>query len=82
MVENNRFLHPDKFRQISSVVADDRSKLSQTVRDQGCHLSLQNTHLIKDVEYLLYIRLRQIPFSGCRGELKSSLSQAMKGGHI
>ena len=49
--------------------------MSQPIRGQGGHLvfpiSPKNTNLIEDVEILLPIKFRQIPFSGFRGEVEN-----------
>ena len=46
--------------------------MSQPIRVQGGHLvfpiSLKNTHLVEDVEILLPVKFRRIPFSSFRGE--------------
>ena len=49
--------------------------MSQPIRGQGGHLvfpiSPKNTNLVEDVETLLPIKFRQIPFSGFRGEVEN-----------
>ena len=49
--------------------------MSQPIRDQGGHLVFQNcpkiTNLIEDVEILLPVKFRKIPFSGFRGEVEN-----------
>ena len=49
--------------------------MSQPIRGQGGHLvfpiSPKNTNLVEDVEILLPIKFRWIPFSGFRGEVEN-----------
>ena len=49
--------------------------MSQPIRGQGCNLvfpiGLQNTNLVKDLEILLHIKIRWIPFSIFRGEVQN-----------
>ena len=49
--------------------------MSQPIRGQGglfCFPSdPKYTHLVEDAEYLVYVKFRQIPFSGFRGEIKN-----------
>ena len=48
--------------------------MSQPIRDQGGHLVFligpKNTNLVEDVNILLPVKFRYIPFSGFRGEVK------------
>ena len=50
-------------------------KMSQPIRGQGGHLVFQirpkNTNLVEDVEILLPVKFRWIPFSGFRGEVEN-----------
>ena len=72
-----------KFR---SAVVDETSKMPQPIGDQDGHLckriSTQNTDLLKDVEYLLPLTIRKIPFSGCRGEVEMPQATRGQGGHL
>ena len=49
--------------------------MSQPIRSQGGHLVFpigpKNTNLVEDVEILLPVKFRWIPFSGFRGEIKN-----------
>ena len=49
--------------------------MSQSIRDQGGHLVFpigpKNTNLVEDVEILLPVKFRWIPFSGFRGEVEN-----------
>ena len=49
--------------------------MSQPIRGQGGHLvspiSPKNTNLVEDVEILLPVKFRWIPFSGFRGEVEN-----------
>ena len=49
--------------------------MSQPIRGQGGHLVFpigpKNTNLVEDVEILLPIKFRGIPFSGFRGEVEN-----------
>ena len=58
-----------------SVVSEEKSKMSQPIRGQDGHLvfpiSPKNTNLVEDVEILLPIKFRWIPFSGFRGEVEN-----------
>ena len=50
--------------------------MSQTIRGRGGHLIFQigpkNTNLVEDVEILLPVKFRWIPFSGSRGEVENA----------
>ena len=54
--------------------------MSQPIRGQGSYflfpIGRTHTNLIEDVEILLPIKFRLIPFSGFRGEVKKCLSQS------
>ena len=54
-----------------SVVSEEKSK----IRGQGGHLVFpigsKNTNLVEDVEILLPVKFRAIPFSGFRGEVEN-----------
>ena len=61
--------------------------MSQPIRGQGSHLVFpigpKNTDLLEDVEILLPVRFRCIPFSGFRGEVENvSANQRPGGGHL
>ena len=60
-----------KFR---SAVSEEKSKMSQPIRGQGGHLVFligpKNTNLVEDVEILLPVKFRWIPFSSFRGEVE------------
>ena len=49
--------------------------MSQPIRGQGGHLVLQidlkNTNLVEDIEILLPVKIRCIPFVGFRGEVEN-----------
>ena len=49
--------------------------MSRPIRSQGGHLVFpmgpKNTNLVEDVEILLPVKFRQIPFSGFRGEVEN-----------
>ena len=71
------------FVEFRSAVSEEKSKMSQPIRGQSGHLvfgqgghlvfpiSPKNTNLVEDVETLLPIKFRQIPFSGFRGEVEN-----------
>ena len=62
----------DEFR---SVVSEEKLKMSQPIRSQGSHLVFavgwKNTNLVEDVEILLPVKFRWIPFSSFRGEVEN-----------
>ena len=62
------------FVEFRSAVSEEKSKMSQPIRGQGGHLVLpigpKNTNLVEDVEILLPVKFRWIPFSGFRGEFE------------
>ena len=49
--------------------------MSRPIRSQGGHLIFpigqKNTNLVEDVEILLLVKFRYIPFSGFRGEVEN-----------
>ena len=65
------------FVEFRSAVSEEKSKskMSQPIRGQGGHLNFpigpKNTNLVEDVEILLRIKFRWIPFSGFRGEVEN-----------
>ena len=69
-----------------SAVSEEKSKMSQKIRSQGGHLVFligpENTNLVEDVEILLPLKFRWIPFSV--SEEKSKMPQPIRGqgGHI
>ena len=69
LVKDVEFLLPIKFCQSSfiSVVAKEKSKISQSIRDKDSHLCWRNgpknTNLAEDSEYLPSTKFH--PFSGC-----------------
>ena len=60
---------------IHSAVSEEKSKMSQPIRSQGCHLVFpigkKKTNLVEDVEILLLVKFHWIPFSGFRGEVEN-----------
>ena len=63
------------FVEFRSAVSEEKSKMSQPIRGQGGHLFLpigpKNTNLVEEVEILLPIKFRWIPFSSFRGEVEN-----------
>ena len=63
------------FVEFHSAVSEEKSKMSQQIRGQGGHLlfpiSPKNTNLVEDVEILLPVKFRWIPFSGFRGKVEN-----------
>ena len=63
------------FVEFRSAVLEEKSKMSQPIRGQGGHLVFpigpKNTNLVEDVEILLPVKFRWIPFSGFRGEVEN-----------
>ena len=63
------------FVEFRSVVSEEKSKMSQPIRGQGrpsCYSDRpENTNFVEDVEILLPVKFRWIPFSGFRGEVKN-----------
>ena len=53
------------------MVLNEKFKMSQSIGDQGGHFLLQNTIFVEDVEHLLPVSLRQIPFCSCKGEVEN-----------
>ena len=51
--------------------------MPQPIRGQGGHLGLpigpKNTNLVEDVEIVIHVKFRCIPFSGCRVEVLNVL---------
>ena len=49
--------------------------MSQPIRGQGGHLVFpigpKNTNLVDDIEMLLSVKFRHIPFSGLRGQVEN-----------
>ena len=56
------------FVEFRSAVSEEKSKMSQPIRGQGgnllCPIGPKNTNLVGDVEILLPVKFRWIPFSG------------------
>ena len=63
------------FVEFRSAVSEAKSKMSQPIRGQGGHLVFpigpKNTNLVEDVEILLPVKFRWIPFSCFRGEVEN-----------
>ena len=63
------------FLEFRSAVSEKKSKISQPIRGQDGHLvspiGPKNTNLVEDVEILLPVKFRWIPFSGLRGEVEN-----------
>ena len=63
------------FVEFSSVVSEEKSKMSQPIRGQDGHLVFpvgpKNTNLVEDVEIFLPVKFRWIPLSGFRGEVEN-----------
>ena len=63
------------FVEFRSAVSEEKSKMSQSIRGQGGHLVFpigpKNTNLVEDVEILLPVKFRWIPFSSFRGEVEN-----------
>ena len=63
------------FVEFCSAVSEEKSEMSQPIRGQDGHLVFpigpKNTNLVEDVEILLSIKFRWIPFSGFRGEVEN-----------
>ena len=57
--------------------------MSHSIRGQGSHLVLpigpKNTNLVEDVEILLPVKFRSIPFSGFREEVENVLANQRPG---
>ena len=58
-----------------SAVSEKKSKMSQPIRGQGGHLVFpidpKNTNLVEDIEILLPVKFRWIPFSGFWEEVEN-----------
>ena len=63
------------FVEFRSAVSEEKLKMSQPIRDRGGHLDFpigpKNTNLVEDVEILLPVKFRWIPFSRFRGEVEN-----------
>ena len=63
------------FVEFRSAVLEEKSKMSQPIRGQSGHLvfpiSPKNTNLVEDIEILLPVKFRWIPFSSFRGEVEN-----------
>ena len=63
------------FVEFRSAVSEKKLKMSSPIRGQGRHLvfliGLKNTNLVEDVEILLPVKFRWIPFSGFREEVEN-----------
>ena len=63
------------FVEFRSAVSEKKSKMSQPIRGQGGHLVFtmgpKNTNLVEDIEILLPVKFRWIPFSGFREEVEN-----------
>ena len=79
LVVDDKISLPFKF---CSAVSEQKSKMFQTIRDQGGHLvfpiSPKNTNLVDDVAILLPVKFRWIPFSGFR-EVENVSANQMPG---
>ena len=78
LVEDIEILLPVKFRWIpfSGFRGELREvEMSHPIRDQSDHIVFpmgpKNTNLVEDIEILLPIKFRWIPFSGFRGEVEN-----------
>ena len=62
------------------------AKRYKPIRGKGGHLGFpidpKITNLVEDVEILLSVKFRQIPFSGCREEIEMSQPIRGQGGHL
>ena len=69
------------FVEFRSVVSEEKSKMTQPIRGQGGHLVFpigpKNTNLVEDVEILLPVKFRWIPFSSFR-EVDVSANQRQR----
>ena len=63
------------FVEFRSAGSEEKSKMSQPIRGQGGYFVFQigpkNTNLVEEVEILLPVKFRWIPFSGFRGEVEN-----------
>ena len=66
------------------LVASEKSKMSQPIRGQDGHLGFpigpKNTNLVEDVEVLLLVKFRWIPFADFR-DVENVLASG-RGGHL
>ena len=71
------------FVEFRSAISERKSKMSQPIRGKDGHLvfpiGLKNTNLVEDIEILLPMKFRQIPFSGFRGEVKNVSANQRQG---
>ena len=75
------------FVKFHSAVSDEKSKMYQPIRGQGGHLVFpigpKNTNLVEDVEILLPVKVRWIPFKRFQRRSQKCLSKSRSlGGHI
>ena len=60
--------------------------MSRPIRGQGAHsvfpIGPKNTNLVEDIEFLLPVRFRWIPFNGFRGEVENVSVKQRPGGHL
>ena len=63
------------FVEFRSAISEEKSKMSQPIRGKDGHLVFQigpkNTNLVEDVEILLPVKFRWIPFRGFRVEVEN-----------
>ena len=63
------------FVEFRSAVTEEKSKMSRPIRGQGVHLVFpigpKNSKLVEDVDILLPVKFRWIPFSGFRIEVEN-----------
>ena len=66
------------FVEFHSVVSEEKLKISQPIRGQGVYFVFpiipKNENFVKDVEILLHVKFRRIPFSGFRGEVENAFA--------
>ena len=71
------------FIEFGSAFSEEKLKMSRPIRGQGGHLVFpigpKNTNLVEDVEILLPITFRWIPFNGFRGEVENVLANQRPG---
>ena len=74
------------FVEFRSAVSEEKSKISQPIRDQGGHfvfpIGPKNTNFVEDVEILLPVKFLWTPFSGFRREVKNLSANQRPGGHF
>ena len=72
---NFRSCFLSSFVEFHSALSEEKSKMSQPIRGQDDHLVFpngpKNTNLVEDVEILLPVKFRWIPFSAFRGEVEN-----------